>query len=102
MISSEKKQNGVSVVKLDGARLDAAIAETVKAEMKRIIDTGERHLIVDFENVQFMDSSGLGALVGALKMMGPGGRMEIINASPTVLKVLKLTRMNKVFTIRED
>ena len=101
MITAQQKQNGVTVVQLQGARLDAAVAENVKSEIKTLIDGGERHLIVDFAAVQFMDSSGLGALVGALKMMGPGGQMEIINASETVLKVLKLTRMNKVFTIRE-
>ena len=101
MITAQQKQNGVTVVQLQGARLDAAVAEGVKSEIKTLIDGGERHLIIDFGSVQFMDSSGLGALVGALKMMGPGGQMEIINASATVLKVLKLTRMNKVFTIRE-
>ena len=101
MITAEQSQNGTTVVQLQGSRLDASVAETVKSEIKQIIDRGERHLIVDFASVQFMDSSGLGALVGALKMMGPGGQMEIMNAAPAVLKVLKLTRMNKVFTIRE-
>lgn len=101
MNTAEHKQDGKTVVLLQAARLDAAVAEGVKSEIKQIIDRGERYLIVDFSAVQFMDSSGLGALVGALKMMGPGGQMEIINASPTVLKVLKLTRMNKVFIVRE-
>lgn len=101
MITAVQSQNGTTTVQLQGSRLDASVAETVKSEIKQIIDKGERHLIVDFGNVQFMDSSGLGSLVGALKMMGPGGQMEIVNAAPAVLKVLKLTRMNKVFTIRE-
>ncbi|MEM1300400.1 MAG: STAS domain-containing protein [Pseudomonadota bacterium] len=101
MITAVQSQNGTTTVQLQGSRLDASVAETVKSEIKQIIDKGERHLIVDFATVQFMDSSGLGSLVGALKMMGPGGQMEIINAAPAVLKVLKLTRMNKVFTIRE-
>lgn len=102
MITAEQKLNGITVVKLQAARLDAAVAEGVKGEIKRIVDGGERHLIVDFANVQFMDSSGLGALVGSLKLMGPGGQMEIINASAIILKVLKLTRMNKVFKIHES
>lgn len=101
MITSEQSQDGTTVVQLQGNRLDASVAEAVKSEIKQIVDQGERHLIVDLSEVHFMDSSGLGALVGALKMMGPGGQMEIANAAPTVLKVLKLTRMNKVFKVRE-
>lgn len=101
MITAEHKQDGTTVVQMEGSRLDASVAASVKSEMKEIIDRGERHIILDFATVQFMDSSGLGALVGCLKMMGPGGQMEIVNASSTVLKVLKLTRMNKVFTVRE-
>ena len=101
MITAVQTQNGMTTVQLQGNRLDASVAEGVKSDIKKVIDGGERQLTVDFANVQFMDSSGLGALVGALKMMGRGGQMEIINAAPAVLKVLKLTRMNKVFTIRE-
>ena len=102
MIAAKKNPDGTTVAKLEGARLDAACAETVKSELKHIVDQGNRHLVVDFENVQFMDSSGLGALVGVLKMMGPGGQVEIINPSSSVLKVMKLTRMNKVFKIHEN
>lgn len=102
MIAAEKKQDGSMVVKLEGARLDAACAEGVKSGLKDLVDQGHRHLIVDFANVQFMDSSGLGALVGVLKMMGPGGQVEITNPSSSVLKVMKLTRMNKVFKIHEN
>lgn len=101
MITAEQKQDGTSVVRLENPRLDAVVADAVKTDVKELIDKGERFLIVDMAEVKFMDSSGLGALVGCLKMMGPGGQMEIVNASPAVLKVLKLTRMNKVFTVRE-
>ena len=102
MITTQQKQDGTTEVVLEGARLDASVADSVKSQIKEVIDRGERHLVIDFSSVQFMDSSGLGALVGCLKMMGPGGQIEIINASSTVLKVLKLTRMNKIFNIRES
>lgn len=101
MFRAEQKLGNATVVQLEGPRLDAAVAEGVKGSLKEISDRGERHIIVDFCNVQFMDSSGLGALVGSLKSMGPGGTLEIVHPSDAVMKVLKLTRMNKVFTVRE-
>ncbi len=101
MISAEQRQGNAVVALLEGPRLDASVAEDVKESLKDISDRGERHIIVDFANIQFMDSSGLGALVGSLKHMGPGATLEIAHPSDPVMKVLRLTRMNKVFTIRE-
>lgn len=95
-------ENGVAVVKVPGSRLDAGCAETFKSDLKGIIDQGHSSLVLDFGDVQFMDSSGLGAMVGCLKYMGAGGAIEIVNASPTIVKILKLTRMNKVFSIRGE
>ena len=102
MIRAEQRLGNATVVQLEGPRLDAAIAENVKSSLKEISDRGERHIVVDFAKVQFMDSSGLGALVGSLKHMGPGGTLEIVHPCDAVMKVLRLTRMNKVFTVRES
>ena len=102
MIRAEQKRGNATVVQLEGPRLDAAVADSVKDSLKEIADRGEKHLIVDFSKIQFMDSSGLGALVGSLKHMGPGGTLEIVHPCEAVLKVLRLTRMNKVFTVREE
>ena len=101
MVQVNKTQSDVAVVKPQAHRLDAAMANNFKAEMKSIIDGGSRHLVIDFSGVQFMDSSGLGALVGSLKYMGAGGIIEIAAPCDAVQKVLRLTRMNKVFTVRD-
>ena len=101
MALAARKVDGMAVVTVDGPRLDASRAEAFKADLKDLIDGGERRIVLDFGNVQFMDSSGLGAVVGALKYMGSGGTIEIAQPQATIMKVLKLTRMNKVFTIRD-
>ena len=101
MALAARKHNGMSVVVVNGPRLDAACAETFKNDLKELIDAGERRLILDFGHIQFMDSSGLGAVVGCLKYMGSNGTIEIAAPSDAVMKVLKLTRMNKVFTIHD-
>jgi len=101
MALAAQQIDGMTVVVVEGPRLDAACADAFKADLKDLIDGGQRRIVLDFAKVQFMDSSGLGAIVGCLKYMGSGGTIEIARPAPTIMKVLKLTRMNKVFTIRD-
>lgn len=101
MALAARVQDGVTVVDVEGPRLDAASADAFKNDLKELIDSGQTRIVLDFEKVQFMDSSGLGAIVGCLKYMGSAGTIEITRPSATIMKILKLTRMNKVFTIRD-
>ena len=100
MIGAERRHAGVTIVELDATRLDAARADAFRVEMRRLIDAGARRIALDFRRVEFMDSTGLGALVGCLRYMGEGGTIEIHRPSRRVLKVLKLTRMDRVFPLR--
>jgi len=95
------RQDGVAIVRLDGPRLDAVSSAAFKTDLKEMIDAGERHIILDFGNVQFMDSSGLGAVVGCLKYMAGQGELQIARPSQAVMKVLKLTRMDRVLKVRD-
>lgn len=101
MIFAVERVGDAAIVKADMPRLDAMSAERFKDSLKMIYDGGDRHIIIDFSEVRFMDSSGLGALVGALKYMGAGSAIEIACPTDTVVKILRLTRMNKVFKIRD-
>ncbi len=58
-------------------------------------------LIMDMSLVEFVDSSGLGALVSVLKALGTPSSVELTNLQPRVRTMLKLTRMDQVFVIRE-
>ena len=102
MDMAARKLDNLTVVELEGPRLDASCAERFKSELKQIIDAGETRIVLDFSKVFFMDSSGLGAVVGCLKYMGTGGSIEIAAPTAAITKVLRLTRMNKVFNVREE
>ena len=97
----ESERSGLTVIELEGPRLDAAAAPAFKAALREIIDRGDTRIVIDFSRVQFMDSSGLGALVGCLKYLGARGTLEIARPSSAVMKVFELTRMTKVFKIRD-
>jgi anti-sigma B factor antagonist len=63
------------------------------------IENGDHQIVLDLKFVNFMDSSALGALIGAIKKMGPLGTLALAGATGPVLQLLKLTRMDKVFPL---
>lgn len=82
-------------------RIDAAGAIQFKERMREVIEKPSERVVLDMSNVLFLDSSGLGALVSVMKAMGPARRMELSDLTPTVEKVLRLTRMDSVFLIHK-
>ena len=93
-------QNDRVLVKLDTDRLDAANAVDVKAEiLSTVKKSNSTRLIVDMGPVTFIDSSGLGALVSVRKNIPETWEMDLRNTTGFVQKVLKLTKMDRVFSI---
>ncbi|MFK0572714.1 STAS domain-containing protein [Endozoicomonas sp.] len=94
-----KSEAGYTIVSIDETRLDASISELFRVYLFDQIDNGSNNLVVDLSLVRFMDSSGLGALVAALKKMGGEGKLKLAGAQPAVLDLFNLTSMDKLFTI---
>lgn len=92
-------QGNVLVIRPTEDRIDAAGAIRFKENMRDQIATLSDRVILDMSGVQFLDSSGLGALVAVMKMLTPARRLELAGLTPTVEKVMRLTRMDTVFTI---
>lgn len=89
------------LVRVDETRIDAAVAIQFKETMRSVIAADGTPVILDLSSVQFLDSSGLGALVALMKMLGRARPLELACLHPTVAKVLRLTRMDTIFTIHE-
>lgn len=94
--------NTVLKVKADLNRLDSSNAATFKDELFRIIDNGNTKLILDLNDISFIDSSGIGSIVATYKKIKPLGNLIIITKSQSILTMLKLTRLDKVLTIVES
>lgn len=91
--------NNTRVITVGESRIDAAIAISFKDKMRELTDSGPDRVIVDMTTVDFIDSSGLGAVVASMKQVSSGKKLELAALSPTVAKVFRLTRMDSVFTI---
>lgn len=92
--------NGTTIVRPTGERLDIEVAGDFRAMLLSLIDQGNRHLVVDLRDVTFIDSSGLGALVSALKTLkrGPAaGDVRLARLQPPVVSLLEIIRLNRVF-----
>jgi anti-sigma B factor antagonist len=100
MLTSELRNN-VLVVHVAEKRVDASKAPLFKDEMTKCIDSGQNQLVLDLSGVDFVDSSGLGAIVACLKRLGPRGNLAIAGAKGAVSRLFTLTRMDKVFTLHD-
>ncbi|TYB89151.1 STAS domain-containing protein [Oceaniovalibus sp. ACAM 378] len=90
------------VVTVREDRMDAAIALDFKDAMRDLTSDGPDRVILNLEQVRFLDSSGLGALIGAMKQLGNRRKLELAGLNPAVEKVFKLTRMDSIFTIHAN
>jgi anti-sigma B factor antagonist len=81
------------------SRIDAAVAIQFKDGMRTLTQDSGGRVVLDLRRVDFVDSSGLGAIVGAMKQLGGQARLELASLTPNVAKVFRLTRMDTVFTI---
>ena len=98
MFTTEKRSDW-TVVRV-GDTLDASNAEAAKAHFRTLVEQGARRLVVDLSGLGFIDSSGLGALVTALKTArAVGGDVRLCCLKPQVRSIFQLTRLDKVFTI---
>ena len=92
----------ILMIRVVNDRIDAAGAIQFKERMREIIEEPSERVVLDMSNVMFLDSSGLGAVVAVMKALGPIRRLELSGLTPTVEKVLRLTRMDSVFIIHKS
>ena len=95
----EKKVNDLLIVTPLEKRLDASAAAGFKGKIVDWINSGNNRIVLDLSRVDFIDSSGLGAIVSCLKTLGGNGDLVICGIQETVMSLFKLTRMNRVFQI---
>jgi anti-sigma B factor antagonist len=80
-------------------RIDAASAIQFKEQMRDLTQNAGPRVVLALARVQFLDSSGLGAIVAVKKLLAPERVLELSGLTATVEKVFRLTRMDSIFTI---
>lgn len=96
-----KLQGDILIISTLHDRIDAAGAIQFKERMRELTEKAPSRVVLDLARVNFLDSSGLGAVVAVMKALGPDRKLELSGLTPTVQKVFRLTRMDSVFTIHD-
>jgi anti-sigma B factor antagonist len=95
-------RGGTPVVTLRG-EIDVATAPRVREQVVALVADGAWVLVLDLEEVEFIDSTGLGVLVGALKRVRThGGDLHLAAVPPRVAKVLSITGLDGVFPVHDS
>jgi len=102
LITNIKQQEGVTVVEMAN-RFDATNAPEVKEQLRDLVAEGQARIVINLSGLEFIDSSGLGVLVGTLRRcVAVGGELCLTEVPEFVQSVLELTRLTRVFSIAES
>jgi anti-sigma B factor antagonist len=94
--------DGVVVVDVGGS-VDVYTASELRSGLDGQIQQGHTRLVVDLQDVDFMDSTGLGVLVARLKMVRhQNGWLRLVCTNEKVLRVFRITGLDKVFSIHDS
>lgn len=93
----------ILIVRLKG-ELDHHTAETLKTKLESEINKENcRHIILSVKELGFMDSSGLGVIIGRYKQItGKGGKMVVCDVSPAVNRLFELSGMYKIMRLEQN
>jgi len=95
------EEKGATVlIEVKEERLDAHNSSELKTQMLSLFDEGKNNLVVDLQDVRFVDSSGLGSLVSGFKNASArNGNLKLSGLQPQVKSMFELTRLHRVFEI---
>ena len=92
---------GQCLIALSG-EADAATADELRASLQEVLDQGASDLVLDLAELELLDSSGLGVLVGVLKRINERqGRMVLRSARGTTRRVFEVSGLDQVFAIAD-
>jgi len=95
-------EKDVTVVKVRG-ELDVFSSPRLREQLLDVIDTGPIRLVVDLSDVTFLDSTGLGVLVGIYhRLRARNGTMSFVGANERVRRVFHVTQLTKIFMLYDD
>jgi anti-sigma B factor antagonist len=96
---STRDADGRTVLEV-GGEIDVYTAPKLREQIVSLVQDGHHHLVVDMEGVEFLDSTGLGVLVGGLKRVrAHDGTLAIVCTRDPILKIFRITGLTKVFPI---
>lgn len=99
MLRDYAAEADTTVIEVTG-EIDVYTAPRLREKIISLVDAGRYHIIVDMERVEFLDSTGLGVLVGGLKRVrSHDGGIDLVCTQGRILRIFRITGLSKVFDI---
>ena len=97
-----RAEGGRTVIEVAG-EIDVYTAPKLREKIATLVEEGVYDIVIDLERVEFLDSTGLGALIGGLKRVrNHDGSLSLVCTRERLLKLFRITGLNKVFDIHPD
>ena len=97
------EKNGITILHLSGKIMGGPEATEINEKINQLIDSDNKKIVIDLVNVDWMNSSGLGILIGAVTVLkNSNGLLCLINVSDRIKNLLKITKLNTVFNIYDN
>ena len=102
-LSLETRHEGGHTIIEVGGEIDVYTAPKLRDKITELVSGGSYHLVVDMQEVEFLDSTGLGVLVGGLKKVrAHDGSLDLVCTQERLLKIFRITGLAKVFVIHDS
>lgn len=97
-----REEDGRAIVAV-GGEIDVYTAPKLRDQITELVSNGSYNIVIDLEAVEFLDSTGLGVLVGGLKKVrAHDGSLELVCSQERLLKIFRITGLAKVFVIHDS
>ncbi len=91
---------GITVIELSGNVMGGPDAAALNDQLHKLVEVNKKRVVIDLHEVKFVNSSGLGMLIGGLTTMrNAGGELKLARASKKVETLIEVTKLNKVFDL---
>jgi anti-sigma B factor antagonist len=101
-LAEESSADGAHIIRVRG-EIHVSTAPEFTQRLSAAIESGKTALVLDMSGVEFIDSTGLSVLLNGLRLVTQmHGRMAIVCANPTVLRLFQITSLDATFDIFDD
>lgn len=96
----EPQENGRHIIAVAG-EIDLYTAPDLKQLLTQVIEDGATGVVMDLSETTFLDSTGLGVLIGGLKRLrSRDGALAVVNVDDSISRTFEITGLDQIFTIR--
>jgi anti-sigma B factor antagonist len=103
LTATVRKQGSATILDLSGRITLGESTGSLREMVRKVLDDGSRNLILNMVGVSYVDSAGLGELVGSFTTVANrGGRLKLLNLQAKMKDLMQITKLHTVFEVFED